>query len=75
MKKRHTAEQIIGLLCQADTAEERAALQRLVRRQGAGQAAVMRARIVLAADAEPEATNSAIAARLGISRQSVITWR
>ena len=50
-------------------------MQRLVRRRGAGQAAVMRARIVLAADAEPQTTNKAIAARLGVSRQSVITWR
>ena len=57
------------------TADERAALQRLVRRRGAGQTAVMRARLVLAADAEPETTNRAIAVRLGISRQSVITWR
>ncbi|MEH3116298.1 MAG: IS630 family transposase [Methylorubrum populi] len=57
------------------TDEERSELQRLVRRRGAGQAAVMRARIVLTADAEPQATNRAIAVRLGISRQSVITWR
>ena len=57
------------------TGEEREALRRLVRRRGAGQAAVMRARIVLVADAEPDATNKAIAARLGVSRQSVITWR
>ena len=57
------------------TAEEREALQRLVRRRGAGQAAVTRARIVLTADAEPEMPNSTIAARLGVSRQSVITWR
>jgi transposase len=35
----------------------------------------MRARIVLTADAEPELPNGAIAARLGVSRQSVITWR
>ena len=35
----------------------------------------MRARIVLAADAESQTTNKAIAAHLGISRQSVITWR
>jgi transposase len=55
--------------------QEREALQRLVHRRGAGQAAVMRARIVLAADAEPELPNGAIAARLGASRQSVITWR
>ena len=47
------------------TVEERKALQRLVRRRGAGQAAVMRARIVLAADAEPQTTNKAIAAHLG----------
>jgi transposase len=57
------------------TEQEREALQRLVRRRSAGQAAVMRARIVLAADAEPELPNGAIAARLGVSRQSVITWR
>jgi transposase len=57
------------------TVEEREALRRLVRRRGASQAAVMRARIVLAADAEPDATNMAIAARLSVSRQSVITWR
>ena len=57
------------------TAEEREALQRLARRRGAGQAAVMRARIVLAADAEPRTTNKAIAVRLGISRQSVSAWR
>ena len=57
------------------TMEEREALQRLVRRRGAGQAAVMRARIVLMADAEPELPSGAIAARLGVSRQSVITWR
>ncbi|WP_159351537.1 IS630 family transposase [Roseomonas harenae] len=57
------------------TEEERETLQRLVRRRGAGQAAVMRARIVLAADAEPGLPNGAIAVRLGVSRQSVITWR
>ena len=57
------------------TAEERGALQRLVRRRGAGQAAVMRARIVLAADTEPQTTNKTIAAHLGVSRRSVITWR
>ena len=57
------------------TAEEREFLRRLVRRRGAGQAAVMRARIVLAADAEPQTTNKAIAVHLGVSRQNVITWR
>jgi transposase len=35
----------------------------------------MRARIVLMADAEPDTTNMAIAARLSVSRQSIITWR
>lgn len=44
----------------------RDALQRLMRRRGAGQAAVMRAQIVLTADAEPQTTNKAIAAHLGI---------
>jgi hypothetical protein len=56
------------------TQEERERLTRLVRRRGAGQDAVMRARIVLAC-AGPGATNTAIAERLGVSRQSVITWR
>lgn len=56
------------------TNEERSELQRLVRRCGAGQAAVMRTRIVLTADAEPKATSQAVAVRLRISRQSVITW-
>jgi hypothetical protein len=55
------------------TEQEREVLQRLVRRRGEGQAAVMRARIVLAADAEPALPNAVIAARLGVSRQSVIT--
>ena len=57
------------------TGEEREVLRRLIRRRGAGQAAVMRARIVLMADAEPAATNMLIADHLGVSRQSVITWR
>ena len=57
------------------TEEERETLQRLVRRRSAGQAAAMRAHIVLTADAEPALPNGAIAARLGVSRQSVITWR
>jgi len=34
----------------------------------------LRARIVLAC-ADPQATNTAIARRLGVSRQSVVTWR
>lgn len=57
------------------SAQEREDLRRLVRRRGARQAAVMRARIVLMADAEPAATNKLIADQLGISRQSVVTWR
>ena len=55
------------------TAEEREALQRLVRRRDAGQAAVMRARTMLVADTEPQTTNKEIAAHLGVSRQNVIT--
>ena len=35
----------------------------------------MRARIMLASDAEPGLPNGVIAARLGMSRQSVTTWR
>ena len=55
--------------------EEHAVLHRLVRRLGASQAVVMRARIVLTADAEPGQPSGAIATRLDVSRQSVITWR
>ena len=57
------------------TGAERETLWRPVRRRGAGQAAVMRARIVLIADAEPATTNKAIAEHLCISCQSVIAWR
>ena len=57
------------------TAERCTTLQRLVQRRGTTQASVMRARIVLAADAEPQMTNKAIAAQLRVSRESVITWR
>jgi transposase len=54
--------------------EERGRLQDLIRWRRTGQDVAMRARIVLAC-AAPGATNTAIAARLGVSRQSVITWR
>jgi transposase len=54
--------------------EERAALEGLVRRRRTGQDVAMRARIVLAC-ADPQATNTEIAKRLGVSRQSVVTWR
>jgi transposase len=53
---------------------EREALQGLLRRRSTGQDVSSRARIVLAC-ADPQATNTAIAKRLGVSRQSVITWR
>jgi hypothetical protein len=55
--------------------EECEALPHPLRRRGADQGAVVRARIVLAADAEPEAANRVIAERLKVSRQIVITWR
>lgn len=56
------------------TEAERVGLERLVRRRNAGQALAQRARIVLAC-AEPGATNSDVARRLGVSRPSVTTWR
>jgi transposase len=56
------------------TATERETLQALVRRGSTHQDVAMRARIVLAC-ADPHATNTAIAHRLGVSRQSVVTWR
>jgi transposase len=56
------------------TPTERETLQALVRRRSTHQDVAMRARIVLAC-ADPHATNTAIAHRLGVSRQSVVTWR
>lgn len=56
------------------TAEERAALEGIVRRRTAGQALAQRARIVLAC-AEPGATNMGVARALGVSRPSVTAWR
>ena len=54
--------------------DERAELERIVRRRNAGQALAQRARIVLAC-AEPGATNTGVARALGVSRPSVTTWR
>jgi transposase len=53
---------------------ERAELRRLPRRRGVGQALAQRIRVVLAC-AEPGATNLGVAAALGVSRQTVATWR
>jgi Homeodomain-like domain len=50
---------------------ERAELRR---RRGVGQALAQRIRIVLAC-AEPGATNLGVAEALGVSRQTVATWR
>ena len=55
------------------TGDERARLLGLARRRRTGQDVAMRARTVLAC-ADPDATNTAIAERLGVSRQSVVTW-
>ncbi len=52
---------------------ERGTLLGLLRRRSTPQDVALRARIVLAC-ADPQATNTAIAHQLGISRQSVITW-
>ena len=53
---------------------ERAELQRLLRRRGVGQALAQRIRVVLTC-AEPGATNLGVAKALGVSRQTVATWR
>ena len=53
---------------------ERAELQRLLRRRGVGQALAQRLRVVLTC-AEPGATNLGVAKALGVSRQTVATWR
>ena len=53
---------------------ERTELRRLLRRRGVGQALAQRIRIVLAS-AEPGATNLGVATALGVSRQTVATWR
>src|SRR3712207_5756883 len=58
-----------------DLAEaERAELRRLLRRRAVGQALAQRIRVVLAC-AEPGATNLGVAEALGVSRQTVATWR
>ena len=56
------------------TEAERAELRRLLRRRGVGQALAQRIRIVLAC-AEPGAANLGVAEALGVSRQTVATWR
>ena len=60
-----------GLLVLSD--DERVVLTRWTRRQKSSQALAVRARIVLAcADGTP---NTHVAARLGVSRDMVGTWR
>ncbi|MDE4916098.1 IS630 family transposase [Methylobacterium sp. 092160098-2] len=56
------------------SAEEQAALQRLLRRHGTGQALAQRARIILACG-QSGATNLGVARSLGVSRQTVALWR
>ena len=53
---------------------EQAALQRLLRRHGTGQALAQRLRIILAC-AQPGATNLGVATALKVSRQTVALWR
>ena len=55
-------------------AEERAALEALVRRRNVGQALARHARVVLAC-AAPGATNLGVARALGVSRPTVAAWR
>lgn len=54
--------------------DERAELERIIRRRRTGQALVQRARIVLACG-EPDATNAGVARALSVRRPSVTTWR
>src|SRR6266542_1436343 len=56
------------------TDEERQTLGRWSRRAKSSQALALRCRIVLAC-AEPEATNSQVAAALGVHRDTVSKWR
>ncbi len=56
------------------TEAERSELRRLLRRRGVGQALAQRVRVVLAC-AEPGATNLGVAGALGVSRETVATWR
>ena len=56
------------------TEAERVELRRLLRRRGVGQALAQRVRVILAC-AEPGATNLGVSKTLGISRQTVATWR
>ena len=53
---------------------ERTELRRLLRRRGVGQALAQRIRVVLAC-AEFGATNLGVSKVLGVSRQTVATWR
>jgi transposase len=53
---------------------EQAALQRLLRRHGTGQALAQRLRVILAC-AQPGATNLGVATALKVSRQTVALWR
>jgi transposase len=56
------------------SAADRAVLEGWAGRRRTAQGLAQRARIVLAC-AEPSATNSAVAAALGVSRPTVATWR
>lgn len=55
------------------SSQQREALDRIIRRQLAPQRLVRRARIVL--EASQEASNTGIANRLQVNRDTVITWR
>jgi transposase len=56
------------------SATDRAALEGWTRRRKTAQGLAMRARIILAC-AEAGTTNGAVARALGVSRQTVATWR
>ena len=57
------------------SAADRATLAAWARRRSTAQALALRARIVLACADRPEASNSDIAAALGLHRQTVRVWR
>ena len=57
------------------TSEERATLERWVRRRGTAQALALRARIVLACADRPEESHGVLGAELGAHRVTIGTWR
>ena len=57
------------------TPEERAALERWVRRRSTAQALARRARVVLACADQPDISHGVLADALGVHRATVGVWR